>query len=97
MMIRIGTFCQLKFVEDDRAGLLEAVHHRCVLGWAKIPVYRHSSCGRMAFKPAQVLHRERHTVQRPTIAAILDFRFRHLGLSQRIIRGDESVGIQRTV
>jgi hypothetical protein len=97
MMIRVGAFGELQLSQQHGTGLLQAAHDRCILARAMPPADRHPCSGRPSLGPAQVLHCDRHTVQRPAIAARNDFVFCRSRLVHRIFSQHHDVGIQRRI
>jgi hypothetical protein len=62
-----------------------------------IPVDRHAGRGGHALGPAQILHRDRHAVQRSAIATAGDLRLRRLGLRHRGLRHHQHIAAELAV
>ena len=97
MVIGVGALGELKLAQQHCPGLLQAAHHDRVFFRNAVSVDGHAARGGETCGVAQVFHRHGNAVQRPTIEAGLDLRFRRLGLRHGGIRHYQRVALKRAV
>ena len=96
-MVGEGAFGELQLAQQDGAGLGEALDDRRIVVGPEVLVDRHAGGGRNALGVAEVLHRDRHAVQRPAIGAAPDLGLGLARLLQREVGGDGGVALQPAV
>jgi hypothetical protein len=97
MVVGIRAFGELGFADEDRAGGLQAPHHRRVAGRHGLAAQPHAGAGGHAFDVEQVLDRDRHAVQRTAPCVCRDLFVGRVGLCERGVGHHQRVRMQVAV
>jgi hypothetical protein len=97
VVIGVGTLGQLQLAQCDGTGGIQPAHHRGILGGMEVLVDRHARGGRHALRPAQILHRDRHAMQRSADLATHDLGLGGACLAERCLRHDVGIALEHAV
>jgi hypothetical protein len=97
MMVRIGSFGLLQFAQNDCARVPEPRNDSGIFLRAIVTIDRHAVRARYILYPAEILHRDRHTVKRTANLATCDLLLRGTRLFQRRCVRQVSITLERTI
>ena len=90
----VGALGHLQLAQDDRARLLQSRHDGRVRGGNVLAVNRHAGGGRHARGVAQILHRDRHAVQRAARLARSGLGVEARGVLQRTFGRHRGIALE---